>query len=221
MKTYSQFISETSTSERTRRRSFLRGPSSDKRERTQQRRNVLDRSALQKAGFKKSPNRDHYAQDHQISSSSSHETNVGTYQNQSDFAKQNVLSKVNFGAKSVKPTSKRVSHLRALRKQMKTTRTPRQVHDVSIHTKGDQEPTKNDSKELITRGKSFHQELSNLSSNVKKVGGKSSDIVVATPMAVMKGENQKEGKRKREKIYQKQFKTEPNQRTGFMMGRVS
>lgn len=229
MITFREFLelAESSTEERGRRRLAPRGPSRNKYSRIRQAHATSDRVALKKAGFKRSPNKDHYPQDNEVSSSDYHTTNVATYKNQSDYAKDNLPSKVKFSKKSsdergkynVRSTADRVRQARAVRKQMGGDRTSKPVHDVSIGA-DDETTSKNDSQALISRGKSFKKEVRAVPDTLKKVGAKPGDKVTSTPQGVMPGEDRKVGAKKRDKIYTKALGAKMNPKTGKTMGTV-
>ncbi len=241
MITFKEFLelAESSTGERGKRRLAPKGPKGSRYERTAQRHDTVDRIALRKAGFKRPPNQDYYPQDHISSSSPHHDTVIGTYKNQSDFAKHNVKGKLkNAGRtlteaqkKKVVPTAERVRHLKALRTQLGGDRTPRQVHDVSIHAKDDQEYQKNDPKQLISRGKSFKKEVKAVPSATKQVGGKAGDKVVGRPAEVQsmpdsmpasqKVALRNKGAKKRGKIYNQELGgSKTNPKTGLNIGNL-
>lgn len=241
MITFREFLelAESSTGERGRRRLAPKGPKANKYSRSAQRHATVDRIALKKAGFKRSPNQDYYPQDNVSSSSPHHDTVISTYKNQSDFAKHNVKGKLkNAGRtatgvqkKRVVPTGERVRHLRALRNQLGGDRTSKQVHDISIHAKDDHEHQKNDPKQLISRGKSFKKEVKAVPSATKQVGGKAGDKVVGRPSEVQpmpdsmsarqKVELRKKGAVKRGKIYNKELGgSKTNPKTGLNIGNL-
>lgn len=244
MKTYSQFISdlqeryykpdeklpsgfmalcESSSPERGRRRLTPKGPLKNKYSRSRQNANTSDKAALKKAGFKRSPNKDHYPQEREVSSSNYHTTNVGTYKHQSDYAKDSMPRKQTFSGERksyiVIPTAKRVFHARTLRKQLGGDRTSKPVHDVSIGA-DDETISKNDQKNLIRRIKSFTGEVRAVPSSLKKIDAKPGDKVSATPQGVMPGENSKTGAKKRDNIYTKILGSKMNPKTGRTIGTV-
>jgi hypothetical protein len=241
MITFREFLelAESSTGERGKRRLAPKGPKANRYSRTAQRHDTVDRVALKKAGFKRYSNQDYYPQDHISSSSPHHDTVISTYKNQSDFAKHNIKGKLkNVGRtatgvpkKKVVPTAERVRHLKALKKQLGSDRTSRQVHDVSIHAKDDQEHQKNDPKQLISRGKSFKKEVKAVPSATKQVGGKAGDKVVGRPAEVQsmpdsmpasqKVALRKKGATKRGKIYNKELGgSKTNPKTGLNIGNL-
>lgn len=239
MITFREFLelAESSTGESGRRRLAPKGPLKNRSSRASQRHATVDRAAMKKAGFRRSANQDYFPQDNQTSSSTHHDTNIGTYKTQSDFAKHNVKGKLKVAGRDetgrqkrkVVPTADRVRHLKALRKQLGGDRTSKPVHDVSIHAKDDKEHVKNDPKELITRGKSFKKEIKAVPDAIKKVGGKAGDKVAGRPAEVQSmpdsvsakknAELRKKGAQKRGKIYHKELggsKTDP--KTGMNIG---
>ena len=223
MITFKEFIelAESSTPERGKRRLEPRGPLKNKYSRGRQRTNTSNKVALKKAGFKRSQNKDPYPQDHEVSSSSDHTTNIATYKNQSDYAVDNAPMKAGFSNKTkktrVRPTADRVRKLKAIRKQMGGDRTSKPVHDVSIGS-DDETTRKGDTERLISRGKSFKKEVRAVPTSLKKVGAKPGDKVTSTPLGVMPGENRKEGAKKRDKVYTKELGSKMNPKTGKTMG---
>lgn len=178
---------------------------------------MSDRSALKKAGFKRSPSGNKPVIK-TASSSDHHFTAAFTDRNQSDYASSNMGKKIRYNGR-VNPTSNRVRDAKQLRKQFGGDRTAKKVHDVSIFTKGDS-PNKNDPKQLVSRGKSFKNELRAVPKSLKDIGAKSGDKVTATPVGHMPGEDLTSGKRKRDKIYTKELGAKMNPRTGKTMGTV-
>lgn len=210
MITFKEFLelAEASTPERGRRRLAPRPVDREK---------MSDRSALKKAGFKRSPS-GHKPKIKTTSSSDHHFTAAFTSRNQSDYASSNIGKKIRYDGK-VEKTSKRVLKAKQLRKQFGGDRTAKKVHDVSIFTKGDS-PNKNDPKQLVSRGKSFKKELRAVSKSLKDIGAKPGDKVAATPTGHMPGENLKTGQQKRDKIYTKELGAKMNPRTHKTMGTV-
>jgi hypothetical protein len=223
MITFREFLelAESSTGESGKRRLAPKGPLKNKFSRGRQRQDTVDKVALKKAGFKRSPNKDSYGQDHQISSSKYHDTNIETYKSQSDYASDNLPTKrvSTRGGEKPRPTKERVLKAKALRKQLGGDRTSKPVHDVAILTKDDT-PLKNDPDKLISRGKSFKQEVHAVPDTLKKVGAEPGDKVASQPQGTLRGENRKEGAKKRDKIYTKALGSKMNPKTGKTMGTV-
>ena len=223
MITFQKFMElcESSSPERGRRRLASQGPLKNKFSRGRQRQRTVDKVALKKAGFKRSPSNNLFQQDHQASSSKYHATNIETYKNQSDYASDNLPSKrvSTRGGDKPRPTKERVIKAKALRKQMGGDRTSKPVHDVSIHSKGDT-PDKNDPDNLIPRIKSFTGELRAVPDALKKAGAKPGDKGSATPEGLMPGENRKQGAKKRDKIYTRILGSKMNPKTGRTIGNV-
>jgi hypothetical protein len=225
MRIFSEFLEllESSTGESGKRRLAPKGPLKNRFYRSRQRRETADKVALKKAGFKRSANKDSYGQDHQISSSKYHDTNIETYKSQSDYASDNLLLKrisaFPIGGEKPRPTKERVRQAKAIRKQLGGDRTSKPVHDVSIHTKDDT-PLKNDPDKLISRGKSFKQEVRAVPDALKKSGAKPGDKVASQPEGILRGEDRKEGAKKRGKIYAKELGSKMNPKTGKTMGTV-
>lgn len=188
-----------------------------------------DKAALKKAGFRRLSSSDYRPEDNtrdfksrRTNNSPSHATTVYSDKNQTTFARGDAPEKTisTRGTKSkVTPTKKRVHYLRTLKKQLGGTRTERPVHTIEISTKTDKN-NKNDPKELVSRGKSFKQELQNVPKSLKKARAKSGDIVIGEPLGTMPGEDSKKGTEKRAKLYQKTFGAKLNPKTGLMVGRA-
>ena len=227
MITFQEFleIAESSTPERGKRRLVPRGTSGSQNERLRQRRNTSDRVALKKAGFKRPASGKDSVED-ESTRSAHHFTTVDTDANQSDFALRNTYHKnlrtgkfvTRRGGKvdKVTPTSKRVSHLKTLRKQLGGDRTSKPVHNVGVYT--DDDYRKNDPDKLPQRQTSFKKELRGGKDALKHAGAKPGDKVAFEPSALMGGENPKKGKQKRDSIYARQFKAKMNKKTGITTG---
>lgn len=222
MKTFSEFLEESSTPERGRRRLSSRGPEQDKYHRAQNRQKTSDRIAVRKAGFKtKSQDGPHGSSDHYHSSSRHHSTNIASHKTQADYALSTVNRKHNrfSSSRKVEPTSSRVSGLRNIRKLLKTTRTAKPVHDISIHS-DEGGISKNDSKRLISRGKSFKNERRGVSDALKNAGANTGDFAVGEPYGSMPHENPETGKKIRAKLYSDDYGVKLHKKTGKMVGRV-
>ena len=224
MITFQKFMElcESSSPERGRRRLASQGPFKNKFSRGRQRQRTVDKVALKKAGFKTPPTKDSFPQqDYQASSSKYHATNVETFKNQSDYASNNLPSKrvSSRGGEKPRPTQERVIKARALRKQLGGDRTPKPVHDVSIHSQGIRH-RKNDPDNLISRAKSFTGEVRAVPDTLKKAGAKPGDKGSATPQGVLSGENREQGAKKRDKIYTKALGSKMNPKTGRTIGNV-
>lgn len=220
MITFKEFIelAESSSPERGRRRLASRGPSPYPYERLDARRETSNRAALKKAGFKRRGSGED-AEEHQSSSSPDHSTVVTTHKTQSDYAVDNIKHKglgTGQGRTKVTPTADRVRRAKALKKQLGGDRTSKKVHDVEIVN--DTAYRKNDREDLISRGRSFKQEVKSVPKALQKAGAKPGDKVSAEPAATMRGEDPKKGKEKRDKIYTKEFKAKMNPVTGKTMG---
>jgi hypothetical protein len=229
MITFKHFLelSEAAVRQSSGRRSLApHGPKKDRPRRhdfsgKEQRRSNSDRAALRKAGFRRAPTDGRLSNWSTSYNSPHHETNVMTYKNQSDYARDQALkSKTphNKGKVSVTPTSERVSKLKQLRKQLGGTRTTKPVHDVSIDADDDKYYSKNDKSALVSRGKSFKKEVQSVPKALRDAGAKPGDKVSATPMGVMPGENTQQGAKKRDKIYTKELGAKMNLRTGKTIG---
>lgn len=195
-----------------------RGPGENTWDRINARRNVSDKIVLKKAGFKRSSSAQE-PKETEAWASPHHSTTVRTFKNQSDYALDQVPHK-NLGSgrgqSKVRSTASRVRQAKALRKQLGGDRTSKSVHDVEITS--DTPHVKNDSEDLIARGRSFRKEIGAVPDALKKAGAKPGDKVTAEPSATMRGEDRIKGKEKRDKIYTKVLKTKMNPKTGKTMG---
>ena len=227
MKTFNEFMAEATDFNESisRRKVFPRALAP--RQRSEDRTQNSDKAALKKAGFRRLSRRNYEPDDFPYDNKSSvsrnsptHGTDVFSDINQANYARTDAPGKIKTsrGRQKVTPTAKRVSYLKTLRKQLGGTRTERPVHTVSINSHKLRD--KNNPKELISRGKSFKQELKSLPKSLKKAGAKTGDIVVGEPSASMPGEDPKTGKEKRAKLYQKTFGSKLNPKTGLMVGRA-
>jgi hypothetical protein len=211
MITFTEFLElcESSTGESGRRRVSSRGPAANRSDRNKQRQDNSNRAALSKAGFSRSPRPitgkgGRKTKWTETSTSSHHDTETGTYANQSDYA----TSKIgNLGPKGNKPTSKRALKAKQIRKQLGGDRTPRPVHDVSVNKKRTYD---DDNSSTMTKGRSFRKEVTKgVSDNLKKAGAKSGDIVTSTPTSDS-----------RSRMYGKTHNTKTSKRTGVTVNRI-
>ena len=225
MKTFSEFIEESSTPERGRRRLSSRGPKKDSYQRGKDREETSNKIAVKKAGFKTksqdNPYSQHASSDHYHSSSRHHSTNIASHKTQADYALTTVDRKYDrfSSSRRVEPTSSRVSGLKKIRRLLKTTRTAKPVHDISIHS-DESGISKNDPKRLISRGKSFKNERRGVSDALKNAGAKTGDFAVGEPYGSMPHENPETGKKVRAKLYGKDYGANLDKRTGKMVRRV-
>lgn len=97
-------------------------------------------------------------------------------------------------------------------------RTPRKVHRVDVGA-NDETIEKDNPKNLISRGKSFHKELPSAANKAKEKANKG-DIILVGAGGEMPGEDWEEGARKRMKIYNKRFGLRFNPRTATAVKRV-
>lgn len=222
MKTFQEFLEESSTPERGRRRLSSRGPKKDSYQRGRDREKTSNKIAVKKAGFKTGSQDDpHGSSDHYHSSSRHHSTNIASHKTQADYALSTVDRKYDrfSSSRRVEPTSSRVSGLKKIRRLLKTTRTAKPVHDISIHS-DESGISKNDPKRLISRGKSFKNERRGVSDALKNAGAKTGDFAVGEPYGSMPHENPEKGKKVRAKLYGKDYGVNLDKRTGKMVGRV-
>lgn len=228
MKTYQQFLEEnfdiieSSTSEQGRRRLASRGPQKDNYKRGKDRANISNKIAIRKAGFKTgSRAAEHDSADHYHTSSRHHSTNISSHKTQADYGLSTVGRKYDrfSSSRRVEPTTSRVSGLRKIRRLLKTTRTSKPVHDISIHS-DESGISKNDKTRLISRGKSFKKERMGVSDALKNAGAKTGDFGVGEPYGSMPHENPEKGKKVRAKLYSRDYGVNMDKRTGKMVGRV-
>jgi hypothetical protein len=222
MKSFQEFIEESSTSRRVGRRLSPRGPNRDRYQRQEDRKKISDKIAVKKAGFKtKSQDGPHGSSDHYHSSSRHHSTNIASHKTQADYALSTVDRKYDrfSSSRRVEPTSSRVSGLRKVRRLLKTTRTAKPVHDISIHS-DESGISKNDPTRMISRGKSFKKERMGVSDALQNAGAKTGDFAVGEPYGSMPHESPEKGKKVRAKLYSKDYGVSLDKRTGKMVGRV-
>jgi len=220
---YSKSLNESSTPEKGKRRLRPRGPSANRYKRTDDREDTSNLIALRKAGFKTGkPNLNKDPKVTYNSNSSHHYTNVDSYKDQANYAIQSTEASPKYNKfdtfRKVRPTQTRVQLLKKERDLLKTTRTPRKVHDVNIYA--DDYYNKNYSKSLISRGKSFKKERDSVPKSVKKAGAKPGDFVVGHPAATMPNEDPKKGEKIRSRLYQKDHNVPVHKKTGKLVGRM-
>jgi hypothetical protein len=232
MKTFKEFMAEAVLSERveaqgSRGRALSpRGPNKHRGIQRSIQRTTSDRAALKKAGFKRLPKDEFNTgfKSHETWNSDEHSTKVNTNKNQTTFARgqSDLYNPKTYtpkpGHQKVRSSGERVRHLKALRKQLGGTRTERPVHMVDISA--DEHHNKNDPSRLVSRGKSFKQELQSTPKALKSAGAKTGDIVVGKPTATMGNENPETGRKKRARLYQRTFGSKLNPRTSLMIGRA-
>jgi hypothetical protein len=195
MKTFNQFMAEAKL------RMLSVGPSRSPYGIRRQQDYNSERAAFKKAGVRRTRSGGNRARFNAFPSSSGYtSTAITTFPNQSSYEKDVLKPKVENG-KKVTPTSQRVLQLRKLKKQLGN-RSNRQVHNVDILPKKDYK--KNDPRELISRGKSYHDEIKSVPEKIKSAGGKPGDKFVGKAMEVMPGSTDvKKGRKKRERVYSK------------------
>jgi hypothetical protein len=203
-------LEESSSGERGNRRLSSRGPATSKSDRNKQRQDKSTRAALSKAGFRRSAKPiigkgSRPTKWTETSSSTHHNTETGTYANQSDYA----ASKIgNLGPKGNKPTSKRALQAKQIRKQLGGDRTSRPVHDVAVNKNRSYD---DDKSSTMTKGRSFRKEVTKgVSANLKKAGAKPGDIMTSTPTSDS-----------RSRMYVKTHNAITNKKTGTTANRVS
>lgn len=222
MITFSEFLelAESSSPERGKRRVGPRGPSTSKYRRLEQREKTADKVALKKAGFRRPPT-EKDSKEYSTANSSDHYTVITTEPNQSNFALWDAPAKrlsTGHVAGKVVPTSKRVSYLKTLRKQLGGDRTSKPVHDVAVYADPSSDFPKNSSIRLPQRQTSFKQELRGGLNSLRRAGAEPGDKVTFAPSAMMGGEDSKKGKKKRDNIYARQFGARMNPKTNITVG---
>jgi hypothetical protein len=224
MITFKEFLElvESSVREKGKKRLPSRGPSKNLEVLKSQKSSNTTNAALSKAGFRRKAGESESDYNYK-SSSPHHETGVTTYKNQSHFAADVANRERRFG----KSKPKIVSKIKGLRIQLGGDRTAKKVHGITISSK-DGDYDKNDSKELITRRKSFKKELRSVPNTVKSSGGKSGEKVVGEPMEMQKMPSTmstqqrisayEKGKKIRGRIYQKMHGGSKSTKTGYNAG---
>jgi hypothetical protein len=187
----------------TRLKQLTTGPSRSRAGLAKQRQDASERAAFRRAGMR----RTHTGGKRQRFTSTNDQNNysktaITSYPSQSAYAKDMLPSKEKerMYGDGVRKTQDRALYLRRLHRQLRTTRTRRGVHNVDVLPKGDFK--KNDSKELISRGKEYHQAVREIPKEVKKSGGSKGDKIVGKAAEVMIGSKDPEkGRRSRRNLY--------------------
>lgn len=181
------------------------GPSRSPFGRERQRRDASERAAFKRAGMRRTQpggNRQRFYSTNEKNKYS--KTAITSYPSQSAYAQDSLPPKKEDG-KGVKPTRDRALFLRRLRRQLKTSRTPRKVHAVDILPRG--EYGKNNPEKLMSRGKEYHDAVEKIPDEIKSAGGKSGDKIAGKATEVMSGStNIEKGREKRRKLYSKKLK---------------
>lgn len=206
MKTFKEFIAEAKL------RMITVGPSRSPVGRQRQQTYNSERAAFRRAGIRRNrPGTSNSRRPNKISfnaiPTNYNSTAITSYPNQSSYARDMMPPKVD-DRKGVSPTKNRALYLRRLSRQIGKRRS-RQVHAVDILPRKDF--SKNDPKELITRGKEYHSAVENIPHNIKTVsGGKPGDVIVGKAAEVMRGaDNMTKGRKKREQFYSKKLGAGP------------
>jgi hypothetical protein len=211
-KTFREFMElvESSTGERSGNRNSLgrhrdkqltSGPSRSRAGLDRQKKSASDKAAFRKAGMKSTQSGGNRQRFNSTNDKNQYSKTITTsYPSQSAYAKDSMPEKERRG-KTV-PTKDRAVFLRRLKKQLKTTRTPRGVHAVDVLPR--HEYKKNDPRELISRGKEYHRVVKEIPQEVKNAGGKPGDKMAGRAAEVMSGsKNMEKGKKSRQKLYSK------------------
>tara|TARA_R110000868_G_scaffold4750_3_gene29381 strand:+ start:661 stop:1704 length:1044 start_codon:yes stop_codon:yes gene_type:complete len=199
MKTFQEFIVEGTLKQLTT------GPSRSRVGLDRQRKDSSERAAFRKAGMRRTQsggNRQRFSSTNNKNQYS--KTAITSYPSQSAYAKDSVPEKEKHGTdgEGVRSTKDRALHLKRLKRQLRTTRTRRGVHNVDILPTGDYK--KNDPKDLTPRGREFQRVVREVPQEVKNAGGKRGDKIVGKASEVMPGSSNPEaGRRKRRKLYSK------------------
>lgn len=206
MKTFKEFILEAKL------RMITVGPSRSPVGRQRQQKYNSERAAFRRAGLRRNRQGQSNTRSSNKISFNAVPTNysstaITSYPNQSSYAKDMMPPKVD-DRKGVTPTKNRVLYLRRLARQIGR-RGTKKVHAVDILPRKDF--SKNDPKELITRGKEYNSAVGNISHNIKTVsGGKPGDVIVGKAAEVMRGaEDMTKGRKKRERFYSKKIDASP------------
>lgn len=177
------------------------GPSRSRVGLDRQRANASERAAFRRSGMRRTQpggTRQRFTSTNDKNQYS--KTAITSYPSQSAYAKDVIPTKEK--EQGVRSTQDRALFLRRLRRQIKTTRTPRGVHAVDILPKGDYK--KNDPTELMSRGKEYHRAVQDIPQEVQNAGGKKGDKISGKAAEVMIGsKNPEQGRRKRRALYSK------------------
>ena len=166
-----------------------------------QRKSASEKAAFRKAGMKSTQSGGKRQKFYTTGEKNQYSRTVATsYPSQSAYAKDSLPEKERRG-KTV-PTKDRAVFLKRLKRQLKTTRTPRSVYAVDVLPRKDYK--KNDSRDLISRGKEYHQVVREIPQEVKNAGGKPGSKIAGKAAEVMIGSKDMEkGKKSRQKLYSK------------------
>jgi predicted kinase len=196
-KTFTEFIVES------RLKAITTGPSRSRVGLDRQRKDASERAAFRRSGMRRSTSGGRYP--HKFTTTGDQNeysrTTISSYPSQSAYARDMLPDKDKNG-KGVVKTQDRALYLKRLKRQLKTTRTKRKVHNVDVLPRGDYK--KNDSKQLVSRGKEYHNAVKEIPQEVKKSGGKAGDKIVGKAAEVMPGSKDVEkGRKSRRKLYSK------------------
>jgi predicted kinase len=179
------------------------GPSRSRVGLDRQRKDASERAAFRRSGMRRSTSGGRYP--HKFTTTGDQNeysrTTISSYPSQSAYARDMLPDKDKNG-KGVVKTQDRALYLKRLKRQLKTTRTEREVHNVDVLPRGDYK--KNDPKQLVSRGKEYHNAVKEIPQEVKKSGGKPGDKIVGKAAEVMPGSKDVEkGRKSRRKLYSK------------------
>lgn len=187
----------------TKLKQLTTGPSRSRTGLDRQRRDASERAAFRRAGMRRT-----HTGGNRLKFTSTNDKNdysrtaITSYPSQSAYAKDMLPSKEKeqmYGA-GVRKTQDRALYLKRLRRQLRTTRTQRGVHNVDVLPRG--EHKKNDSDKLISRGKEYHQAVREIPKEVKNAGGNKGDKIVGKAAEVMVGSKDLEkGRKSRRNLY--------------------
>lgn len=172
-----------------------------------QRRDASERAAFRRAGMRRTQsggNRQRFSWTHDPEERN--KTAITSYPSQSSYAKDVIpeKEKERMYGKGVRSTKERALFLKRLRRQLRTTRTTRGVHNVDILPKGDFK--KNDPRELMSRGRAYRDAIKQIPAEIQKAGGKRGDKITGKAAEVMIGStNPEQGRQKRRILYSKEL----------------
>jgi hypothetical protein len=182
------------------------GPSRSRTGLDRQRKDSSERAAFRRAGMRRTQSGGNRLRFNSTDGQNKYtKTLITSYPSQSSYARDMIpeKEKERMYGRGVRSTRDRALYLRRLRRQLRNTRTQRGVHNVDILPTGDFK--KNDSREMVSRGKEFHRVVREVPQEIVNSGGKKGDKIVGKASEVMSGpsSNPEEGRRKRRSLYSK------------------
>lgn len=223
---------ESSISQSERRRALAsRGPGSGTKLKRQRSQTSL-KASLRNAGFRRRYLSGTFgAKTQEISHSPEHSTRITRYNNPINYVttshNPNFRLDIHGGEESephrVKSRKRKLA-LRSFRRQLRSGKTEKPVYEVKIGEK-ERESSKNDPFRAFPRAKSFGKETKNIPKSLSSAGASRGSIKIGQPVAMLGGEDEKEGMQRRARLYRnlgtfgKNAKLNPN--TGLMVGRIT